>query len=212
MEGELLLPLYLYRLIRLDFVTFNLVVVLDYTIIILGGKMIQDKNEPETASTPENSKNAAGITVPDMEKLISILKEKDTSAAYKALQELERISDETGALYGHTAEFADMIKSDKYVFRVRGFRLFCRQARWDKDYILDENIDEALLILKDEKPTAVRQALAALAEIVAYKPELRETVKEAVSYLNYLKYKETMHSLIAKDIQDVLDRIKAAEE
>ena len=45
--------------------------------------MIQDKNEPETASTPENSKNAAGITVPDMEKLISILKEKDTSAAYK---------------------------------------------------------------------------------------------------------------------------------
>ena len=105
-----------------------------------------------------------------------------------------------------------MIKSDKYVLRVRGFRLFCRQARWDKDYILDENIDEALLILKDEKPTAVRQALAALAEIVAYKPELRETVKEAVSDLNYMKYKETMHSLIAKDIQDVLDRIKAAEE
>lgn len=174
--------------------------------------MIQDKNEPETASTPEDSKNAAGITVSDMEKLISILKEKDTSAAYKALQELERISDETGALYGHTAEFADMIKSDKYVLRVRGFRLFCRQARWDKDYILDENIDEALLILKDEKPTAVRQALAALAEIVTYKPELRETVKEAVSDLNYLKYKETMHSLIAKDIQDVLDRIKAAEE
>ena len=40
MEGELLLPLYLYRLIRLDFVTFNLVVVLDYTIIILGGMSV----------------------------------------------------------------------------------------------------------------------------------------------------------------------------
>ena len=38
MEGELLLPLYLYRFIRLDFVTINLVVILDYTIIILGGK------------------------------------------------------------------------------------------------------------------------------------------------------------------------------
>ena len=37
MEGELLLPLYLYRFIRLDFVTINLVVILDYTIIILGG-------------------------------------------------------------------------------------------------------------------------------------------------------------------------------
>ena len=39
MEGELLLPLYLYRFIRLDFVTINLVVILDYTIIILGGKV-----------------------------------------------------------------------------------------------------------------------------------------------------------------------------
>ena len=35
MEGELLLPLYGYRFIRLDFVTLKLVVVLDYTIIIL---------------------------------------------------------------------------------------------------------------------------------------------------------------------------------
>ena len=72
--------------------------------------MIQDKNEPETAVTQGASENAAGITVSDIEELISILKEKDTSAAYKALQELERISDETGALYGHTAEFEDMIK------------------------------------------------------------------------------------------------------
>lgn len=95
------------------------------------------------------------------------------------MQELERISDETGALYGHTAEFADMIKSDKYVLRVRGFRLFCRQARWDKDYVLDENIDEALLILKDEKPTAVRQALAALAEIVAYKTGIKRNGKRS---------------------------------
>ena len=38
MEGEFLLPLYLYRFIRLDFVTINLVVIFDYTIIILGVK------------------------------------------------------------------------------------------------------------------------------------------------------------------------------
>ncbi len=36
MEGELLLPLYLYRFIRLDFVTVNVVVIFGYTIIILG--------------------------------------------------------------------------------------------------------------------------------------------------------------------------------
>ncbi len=37
MEGGILLPLYRYRFIRLDFETINSVVVLDYTIIILGG-------------------------------------------------------------------------------------------------------------------------------------------------------------------------------
>ena len=40
MEGGILLPLYRYRFIRLDFETINSVVVLDYTIIILGGKIM----------------------------------------------------------------------------------------------------------------------------------------------------------------------------
>ena len=105
-----------------------------------------------------------------------------------------------------------MISSEKYVIRVRGFRLFCKQARWDREFIIDENFDAALHILSDEKPTAVRQALAALSDIVRYKPDLREVVKKAVSDINYLRYKDTMHSLIAKDIQGVLDLIRANED
>ena len=42
MEGGILLPLYRYRFIRLDFETINSVVVLDYTIIILGGKSTEN--------------------------------------------------------------------------------------------------------------------------------------------------------------------------
>ena len=42
MEGELLLPSYLYRFIRLDFVTINSVVILDCTIIILGGDTVPE--------------------------------------------------------------------------------------------------------------------------------------------------------------------------
>lgn len=144
--------------------------------------------------------------------LISMLEDKDTSAAYKALLELEKISDETGAIYTYIEKFISMINSDKYVIRVLGFRLFCKQARWDRDNILDENIDFALYILNDEKPTAVRQALAALSDIVRYKPDLRETVKKNVTAINYLRYKDTMHSLIAKDIQEVLRLIKEVSE
>lgn len=145
-----------------------------------------------------------------IESLIGMLEEKDTSAAYKALQELEQISDETGLLYIYTEKFVNMISSDKYVIRVRGFRLFCKQAKWDRNYILDENIDTVLNILNDEKPTAVRQALAALPDVVRHKPDLRETVKKAVSDICYLRYKDTMHSLIAKDVGEVLGLIRQA--
>jgi|GEM_PF-728580 len=148
----------------------------------------------------------------DIASLIQMLEAKDTSAAYKALQELEKISDETGLIYAYTEKFVNMINSDKYVLRVRGFRLFCKQAKWDRDNILDENIDAALRILNDEKPTAVRQALAALSDVVRYKSDLREIVKKAVSDINYLRYKDTMHSLIAKDIQVVLGLIKEVGE
>ena len=148
----------------------------------------------------------------DIALLIQMLEDKDNTTAYKALQELESISDKSGSIYTYTEKFVSLISSDKYVFRVRGFRLFCKQARWDRNNILDENIDAALYILKDEKPTAVRQALAALADVVRYKPDLRETVKKAVSDINYLRYKDTMHSVITKDMQEVLNLIKEMRE
>lgn len=137
--------------------------------------------------------------------LMPQLEEKDTPVAYKALQELEFISDSSGLLYPYTDKFVSMIVSDEYVKRVRGFRLFCKQAKWDVDYKLDENLDEALHILNDAKPTAVRQALAALHDVIKYKPELRDSIYRAVSKINYMKYKDTMHSLIKKDIQKLLN-------
>lgn len=132
------------------------------------------------------------------------LEGKDTSAGYKNLQELERISDETGLLYQYTDKFVQMINDDKYVIRVRGFRLFCKQAKWDADRKLDENIEIAMKILNDSKPTAVRQALAALHEVIHYKPMLREKIYKAALAIDIMKYKESMQSLIEKDIQSLL--------
>lgn len=150
--------------------------------------------------------------IEDVELLIEMLEEKDAAVAYKALQELERISDETGLAYSYAEKFVNMISNNEYAIRVRGFRLFCKQAKWDRDNILDENIDVALSILNDEKPTAVRQALAVLPDIVRYKPDLMGTVEKAVSDINYLRYKDTMHSLIAKDIENLLSLIRDFSE
>lgn len=146
------------------------------------------------------------------EQMISMLEDKDTSEAYKALQELERISDDSDILYPYLDKFTEMIMSEKYVIRVRGFRLYCKQAKWDTDNKIDETIDMALNILKDPKPTAVRQALAALLDLVPDKADLRDIVKERVSAIDYFRYKDTMHSLIAKDMQAVLALISRPDK
>ena len=106
----------------------------------------------------------------DVEELMVLLTDKDKQQAYGALQALERISEQSDVLYSYTRQFAAMVKSEQYMLRVRGFRLFCKQARWDKEEVIDETIVQVLTILQDEKPIAVRQALAALQEVVRYKP------------------------------------------
>lgn len=45
-------------------------------------------------------------------------------------------------------------------------------------------------------------------KLLRYKPDLREVVRKAVSDIDYLRYKETMHSLLAKDIDTVLSLIR----
>lgn len=59
-----------------------------------------------------------------------------------------------------------------WAIRCRGFRLLCKQTRWDENGTINGCLERALTILESEKPTAVRRALAALPEAVPYKREL----------------------------------------
>lgn len=144
------------------------------------------------------------------EELLLDLDCKDTGEAYKALLELEKLSVNSDALYPYTERFAQMTTSDKYAVRVRGFRLFCKQARWDRDNTIGRHFEQVLSVLNDEKPTAVRQALASLHDVARYKPELCGQIRDAVEKINILSYKDTMQGLILKDIQAVLREIEEA--
>lgn len=88
---------------------------------------------------------------------------------------------------------------------MRGFRLFCKQARWDIDNIINKNINDVLIILNDDKPTAVRQALVALQDVVIYKKELIDIIIDRVLAIDCYRYKETMHGLILKDIAKIMN-------
>ncbi len=135
---------------------------------------------------------------------VAMLYDKDSSIAYNNLQELEAFSDREDGLYPYFDEFLAMLGSDKYVMRVRGFRLLCKQAKWDTENNIDKEIDVILQAVVDEKPTAVRQKLKALEDIARHKPALHGKIMDKILSIDYLVFKDTMHSLIEKDIQSLL--------
>jgi hypothetical protein len=135
---------------------------------------------------------------------IKLLYDKGTSVSYANLLELEEISECDNTLYSYLNEFIAMLKSEKYVIRVRGFRLLCKQAKWDIDDKINEVITEILFAVNDEKPTAVRQALQYLTYIVLNKRELVGIIKEAVLSIDCSRFKDTMRPLIEKDIQALI--------
>lgn len=145
----------------------------------------------------------------ELDILLSTLTAKDTKQGYGAFLELERLSEETDDLYPFTERFAEMVSDRAWAVRCRGFRLFCKQARWDDTGVIDRHLDRALAILEDEKPTAVRQALAALLDVVPYKRELWPMIRQRVEAMDLTRYKDSMEPLIEKDVQKLLDAMKA---
>ena len=92
-----------------------------------------------------------------------------------------------------------------WAVRCRGFRLLCKQTRWDENGTINGCLERALTILESEKPTAVRRALAALLEAEPYKRELWPVIRQRQEAMYLSRYQDTMAPLIAKDIQRLLE-------
>lgn len=137
----------------------------------------------------------------ELDNMIRKLEDKDDKVAYSNLLELEKFTEQSDAIYGYFDIFLEMLDNEKSFIRVRGFRLICKNAKWDKYNKIDDSIDKILQELNDEKPTSVRQCLKAIEEIIMYKPNLKYTIKEKLLKINYLNYKDSMPSLIFKDVE-----------
>ena len=142
-----------------------------------------------------------------MKEKVENLYNEDNNSAYKTLLELETITTESNDLYNYFDEFLKMLNNDKTFIRVRGFRLICCLAKWDNENKINNNIDVILKELEDEKGTSVRQCLEKLNLILMYKIELTDVIDNKVRNLDLSKYKESMQSLIKKDIDYILEHL-----
>lgn len=142
-----------------------------------------------------------------MKEKLKNLYNDDNNSACHTLLELETISTESSELYIYFDELLKMINNPKTFIRVRSFRLICSLAKWDTENKINKNIDIILNELEDEKGTSVRQCLEKLNLILLYKIELTEVIENKIKSLDLSKYKESMQSLITKDIDYLLEHL-----
>lgn len=137
-----------------------------------------------------------------MDFITGLQSKKDTEA-HQLLLQLEKQSAESNTLYEYFDDFIKLLKNKSSFVRTRGFRLACAQAQWDAENKIEKNLEVMLLILDDEKPTAVRQCLTSLHTVVLYKPELFETIIAKLDAMDLSKYKDSMSPLIKKDMEEL---------
>lgn len=144
----------------------------------------------------------------NIEETFELLFDKNNNVAYKALQELQKESEETDCVYPFIDRLSDMLDSDNSYIRTRGLTLLAYNAKWDKEYKVDEIIDEYLKHITDVKPITARQCIKLLPIIAKHKPELKNDILSALNKANICIYDYSMQPLVYKDIQKALKEIK----
>ena len=145
---------------------------------------------------------------PTVDELCSQLHTTDNKAAYKSLQTLQQISEESADVYSHMDEFCDMLESDNSYIRTRGLTLIAYNAKWDTDYKVDEIINKYLEHIADEKPITARQCIKLLPRLAKAKPELKNDIIDALRKANISVFSGSMQPLIHKDLINSLEEIQ----
>ena len=101
-----------------------------------------------------------------------------------------------------------MLDSDNSYIRTRGLTLLAYNAKWDKDYKIDEVIDKYLKHITDVKPITARQCIKLLPIIAKHKSELKSDILSALHNADISMYEDSMQSLVYKDIQKALEVIQ----
>ena len=121
-----------------------------------------------------------------------LLFNKNNNVAHKALQELQKQSEETDCAYLYMDRLINMLDSDNSYIRTRGLTLLAYNEKWDKDYKIDEVIDKYLKHITDVKPITARQCIKLLPVIAKHKPELKNDIFSALHSADISTYEDSM--------------------
>ena len=141
------------------------------------------------------------------ETIIKKLIDKDNKKAYEYAKVIGIESAKTDKYLDMISEFASMLKDKNSLIRTRFFILICNQARWANNKQIEDVYEQMEVLLYDPNPIVVRQCLKALHEVVLFRPEMCDAIKNTISKIDLSIYKDSMVSLIKKDIDELMKKV-----
>lgn len=77
----------------------------------------------------------------------------------------------------------------------------------DKLNKINDNIDTILKVFDSDNGVIIRQCLKYINQILLYKVELNDVIDNKLKNIEITKYKESMQSLIRKDIDNIVSNM-----
>lgn len=140
--------------------------------------------------------------------IIAALTSKNNKFACAYAENIISESHETDTWYDCFYEFAALLNHSNSLVRNRALFILAANAQWDDENRFDDIMSEYLLHITDEKPITARQCIKALAEVGQAKSQLIPKILEALYDADLSCYKESMRSLIEKDINATIRMLK----
>ena len=144
----------------------------------------------------------------NIEELFELLFAKYNKVAYKALKELQKISEDSSEVYIFMDKFVEMLDNKNSYIRTRALTLIAYNAKWDKDNKIDEIIDRILLHIEDDKPITARKCIELLPMIAKAKPNLKSKIIHALNKADVSIFASSMQTLVYNDIRNSLKEIQ----
>lgn len=137
-----------------------------------------------------------------MSKIIDKLTDKNDEYACALANRIVNESADSDKWYEFFDDFASLLNHKKSYVRNRAITILAAIAFYDEDKRFDLIIDEYLSHITDEKPITARITIKALATLGKAKPEYIEKIIRSLDNADLSKYKDSMCSLIIKDIEE----------
>ncbi len=141
--------------------------------------------------------------------VISELTSKDDKYAWEFAEKIISESQKTDMWYEYFDDFAALLNHPNSLVRNRVLYILAANAKWDVENRFASILSDFLTHITDEKPITSRQCIKALVQVGKSKSQYIPTILSAFHSADLSRYKESMRSLIKKDITDAEEALTA---